>query len=295
MDDFRLKVFVSAAKNLNFSKCAQQMHISQPAVSKHISEIEGRFGVSLFSRSNGGVSLTKAGRVLLGHAEHLLASYKDMEYEMGLLANATRGNMRIGASTTVAQYVLPPVLARFIERFDGVEVSMRAGNSEAVEQWLLGGDIDLGFVENTSRRPGLHYEHLMDDELVLVSATGGRFRDTDSVSVSELGHIPLVLREDGSGTREIIASRLAQAGLRLQDMNIVIELSSTEAIKSFVRSSDSAAIVSVVAVRDELAEGSLKVIDMEGVDMRREFASVARQGEFTQLKERFHRFAERMV
>lgn len=295
MDDFRLRVFVSAAKNLNFSRCADEMHISQPAVSKHISEIESRYGVSLFSRGTSGVALTKAGKILLRHAESLLQSFRDMDYEMSMLGNVRKGNLKIGASTTIAQYLLPSVLARFLESFDGVEISMASGNSENVEQWLLNGDIDMGFVENTSRKPSLHYEHLLSDELVLVCGTSGRFGKTESLTAGQLTGLPVVLRETGSGTREIIARRLASRGVRIQDMNVVIELSSTEAIKAFVKNSDTLAIVSVIAVAKEISEGSLKIIDIDDLSMEREFATVVRPGEFMGLRERFHLFARHQL
>lgn len=295
MDDFRLKVFVSAAKNLNFSKCAEEMNISQPAVSKHINELESGFGVSLFSRSYNGVRLTKAGQMLLRHAENILKGYGEMKYEMSLLANTVKGNLRIGASTTAAQYLLPGILAAFIERLDSVSVSMKSGNSETIERWLDKGEIDLGIVENTTRKAGLHYEHLLKDELVLTVKADGRYRDTESVSVEEICRMPLVLRENGSGTREIIASYLAGKGTGMQDLNIVIELDSTEAIKSFIMESDCAAIVSIIAIRDELCDGRLKLIDIEGIEMEREFASVFRPGEMGGLREKFHLFAKHFL
>lgn len=292
MDDFRLKVFVSAAKNLNFSKSALEMDISQPAVSKHISEIEWQFGVPLFNRSAGKVALTKAGKVFLAHAERILASYREMEYEMSFLGKASRGHLTIGASTTIAQYLLPPILAKFIERFDGVEVSMKSGNSDSVEQWLLSGEIDVGLVENASRRSGIHYEHLLDDELVLVAGTRGRLGHTESIKPEHLKRIALVLREKGSGTREIIEEHLSEHGIAAKDLKAVIELSSTEAIKSFVANSDAAAIVSVISIRDELANGSLKIIDIDECDMPRVFATAFRQGEFNGIREQFHLFAK---
>lgn len=292
MDDFRLKVFASAAKNLNFSKCAEQMHISQPAVSKHISELENHFGVSLFKRGNTGVSLTKAGKILLSFSEKLIEQYRIMEYEMGLQKGAVTGSLNIGASTTVAQYFLPPILAGFMERFDGVRISVKSGNSENVEKWLSDGIIDMGFVENAGKKNGLHYEHMADDELVLAAKSHGRYAQTDSVTLDCLKSVPLVLRENGSGTREIIETCLASRGIRLQDMNIAIELDSTQAIKSFISESDCAAIVSVIAIREELFSGQLKIIDIDGFEMKRGFASVFRQGEMNGLRERFHLFAK---
>ena len=290
MDEFRLRVFVTAARTLSFSKCAAALSITQPAVSRHIGELEARYGMPLFSRGSSGVALTKAGELLLSHAERLLSAYQKMDYDMELLSQTSQGRLSVGASTTIAMYLLPPVLAAFMERAGGVEVSMLSGNSENVEQWLRDGTVDIGFVENASRRPWLHYEPLMADELVLVAGTSGRYAGVESVTVEELRSIPLVLREKGSGTREIIENALARHGVGVQDLRVVIELSSTEAIKSFVRSSDTMAIVSVIALHRELADGSLRIVDIDGIDMPREFATVVRPGEFSGLNARFHHF-----
>ena len=295
MDEFRLRVFVTAARTLSFSKCAAALNITQPAVSRHIGELEARYGMPLFTRGTSGVALTKAGGLLLSHAEGLLSAYQKMDYDMELLSQTSQGRLSIGASTTIAMYLLPPVLASFMELSGGVEVSMLSGNSENVEQWLRDGTVDIGFVENASRRPWLHYEPLMADELVLVAGTQGRYGTLESVTPEELRGLPLVLREKGSGTREIIERALNRRGIRVDDLNVVIELSSTEAIKSFVRSSDTLAIVSVIALHRELADGSLRIVDIDGVDMPREFATAVRPGEFSGLNARFHGFVIREI
>ena len=308
MDEFRLRVFVTAARTLSFSKCAAALNITQPAVSRHIGELEAQYGMPLFTRGTSGVALTKAGGLLLSHAEGLLSAYQKMDYDMELLSQTSQGRLSIGASTTIAMYLLPPVLASFMELSGGVEVSMLSGNSEnveqwlrdgtvdigfVVEQWLRDGTVDIGFVENASRRPWLHYEPLMADELVLVAGTQGRYGTLESVTPEELRGLPLVLREKGSGTREIIERALSRCGIRVEDLNVVIELSSTEAIKSFVRSSDTLAIVSVIALHRELADSSLRIVDIDGIDMPREFATAVRPGEFSGLNARFHDFVIR--
>lgn len=287
MDEFRLKVFVTAARTLSFSKCAELMHVSQPAVSRHIGEIEARYGMPLFSRGSSGVALTKAGQLFLSHAETLLSAYQKMDYDMDILGQAGRGSLSVGASTTIAMYLLPPVLASFMNISDGLDVSVLSGNSENVEQWLKDGKIDIGFVENASRKPWLHYERVMADELVLVAGTGGRYARTETVSMQELCTMPLVLREKGSGTREIVEKALAAHGISVENLEVAIELNSTEAIKSFVRFSDAVAVVSVISIRHELSEGSLRIIDIDGLDMCREFAAAVRPGEFSGLNERF--------
>ena len=286
MDEFRLRVFVTAARTLSFSKCAAALNITQPAVSRHIGEMEARYGMPLFTRGTSGVALTKAGGLLLSHAEGLLSAYQKMDYDMELLSQTSQGRLSIGASTTIAMYLLPPVLASFMELSGGVEVSMLSGNSRD-------GTVDIGFVENASRRPWLHYEPLMADELVLVAGTQGRYGALEAVTPDELRGLPLVLREKGSGTREIIERALSRCGLSIGDLNVVIELSSTEAIKSFVRSSDTLAIVSVIALHRELADGSLRIVDIDGIDMPREFATAVRPGEFSGLNARFHGFVIR--
>lgn len=121
MDDFRLRVFITAAKTLNFTKCAEQLFISQPAVSKHIGELESRYKVQLFERSGSRLALTEAGRVMLEHAERIADGYRRLQYEMDLFTDRLGGELKVGASTTIAQYVLPQVLARFTARFPEVK------------------------------------------------------------------------------------------------------------------------------------------------------------------------------
>ena len=127
MDDFRLRVFITAAKTLNFTKCAEQLFISQPAVSKHIGELESRYKVQLFERSGSRLALTEAGRVMLEHAERIADGYRRLQYEMDLFTDRLGGELKVGASTTIAQYVLPQVLARFTARFPEVKVSLASG------------------------------------------------------------------------------------------------------------------------------------------------------------------------
>ena len=260
MDDFRLKVFITAARTLSFTRTAEQMFISQPAVSKHVGELESRYKVQLFVRRGSRLELTAAGETLLACAERLAGDYRRMEYEMGLCASAVEGELRLGASTTIAQYLLPPILARFTTRFPGVRVSMMSGNSDQVEQALCGRSIDLGMVESLSRRQGLHYTLFAPDELVLVARTGGPYARTDAVTPDRLRQIPLVLREGGSGTLEVIKTALGKAGIRIPELNVVMRLGSTEGIKAFVRNSDAMAILSVISVVDELRSGTLRIV-----------------------------------
>lgn len=291
MDDFRLRVFITAAKTLNFTKCAEQLYISQPAVSKHIGELESRYKVQLFERSGSRLALTEAGRVMLEHAERIADGYRRLQYEMDLFTDRLGGELKVGASTTIAQYVLPQVLARFTARFPEVKVSLASGNSEQVEAALARHDTDLGLAESSARHPGFHYEPFIPDELVLIASTKGRYGRCDQVTLAELQTVPLVLRESGSGTLEVISKYLAAADVRLASLRVVMQLGSTESIKSFVRNSDAMAIVSVASIVDELRSGELRIIDIEGCTIRREFSFCWPEGRSDALAARFVEFA----
>ena len=291
MDDFRLKVFITAARTLSFTRTAEQLCISQPAVSKHVGELESRYEVQVFTRRGSRLELTEAGRTLLASAERVADDYRRLEYEMSLCTGQTEGELRLGASTTIAQYLLPPILARFTARFPKVRVSLLSGNSEQVEQALGDHAIDLGLVESVSRRQGLHYTPFRADELVLVARPGGKYARTESVTPEALCRIPLVLRENGSGTLEVITAALADRGIRLSQLNVVLRLGSTEGIKGFVRHSDAMAIVSAFSVVDELRSGALRIVDLEGLALLRDFVFVHNEAHPARLVRQFLDFA----
>lgn len=292
MDDFRLKVFVTAARTLSFTRAAEELFISQPAVSKHIGELESYYKVQLFARRGSRLELTPAGHSLLASAERLLDDYRRLQYQMSLCSDHPEGELRLGASTTIAQYLLPRILAKFTSRFPDVRCSVISGNSDQMERALAEGTIDLGLVESVSRRQGVHYTLFAPDELVLIARPGGMRADTESVTAEELRHIPLVLREGGSGTLEVISAALATAGVRLVQLQVVMRLGTTEGIKSFVRHSDAMAIVSVISVVDELRHGTLRIVDMEDISLRRDFAFVHAEAEPVALARQFMGFAK---
>lgn len=237
------------------------------------------------------LALTDAGRTMLAAAERLAEDYRRLEYEMSLCSSHAEGELRLGASTTVAQYLLPPILAHFTARYPGVRVSVLSGNSGQVEEALAGQAIDLGMVESLSRRQGLHYTLFRPDELVLVARPGGRYARTEQVTPEELCRIPLVLRENGSGTLEVIAAALAGAGLRLSQLQVAMRLGTTEGIKAYVRHSDAMAIVSVISVVDELRSGALRIVDIDNLTLTRDFSFVHAAAEPDSLARQFVDFA----
>lgn len=284
--DFRLQVFLAVANSLNFTKAAGELHISQPAVSKHIQELESFYKIQLFERERGKISLTVAGEVFKIQAEGIIEKYKALQLDMTLMSEKFSGNITIGASTSIAQYVLPPLLAKFLLSYPDVRLSVISGNTEHIENLLEQKRIDIGMIEGVHRKPSLKYHNFQKDELVLISSTKNKIGD--SVTLDELCNLPLVLRENGSGTLEVIERMLQQHHKKLSDLTILLQLGNTESIKLFLEHNPNVyAIVSITAVTKELLNNTLKVVDIEGVELIRDFAFVLNQGDRNEYMEHF--------
>lgn len=290
--DFRLKAFHSVATNLSFTKASKELYISQPAISKHIHELEVKYKTPLFDRSGNRIALTRAGELLLSHTQALLSAYRQMDFEMNLLTDNFSGELRLGASTTIAQYVLPPILSSFIRKFPDIRVSLTNGNTRDIEQALRDGKITLGLVEGNTRQNIFHYVPFMKDELVVVTHTGSSFAGYEELTFEQLCAFPLVLRENGSGTLEVLESALGAHQVKLSQLNVLMQLGSTESIKLFLENSDTLGIISVRAVTRELMAGRLKVIDITGFEAERIFSFAQLQGHTGGLEESFIRYAQ---
>jgi len=292
MLDFRLQVFYTVAKRLNFTKAAAELYITQPAVTKHIRELERHFKTSLFERSgNKKIVLTTAGAILLQHAEKLAGIYRELEFDMNLLIKQHAGVLRIGASTTVSQYVIAPVLALFHHKFKDVEMSLITGNTEQIELSLLNKEIDLGIIEGLSKNPQISYQPFVDDELVLVTSTNNTSLKKSTLKPDELKNYPLLMREHGSGTLDVIAHALKPHYIKLSDLNIEMHLGGSEAIKLYLLHSNCVAFLSVHSIINELKNNELRIVDIKGLDILRPFYFIQPHGQPSQLAELFIRFA----
>ena len=290
MSDFRLKVFQSVAKNLSFTKASQELFVSQPAITKHIQELESTYQARLFDRQGSKISLTEAGKLLLEHCGRILEDYKRLEYEMHLLHNEYTGELRLGASTTIAQYVLPPLLAS-IKKFPQVNLSLMNSNSREIEAALQEHRIDLGLVEGVFRLPNLKYTTFLEDELVAVIRTGSKLQVGEEITPEELLHIPLVLRERGSGTLDVFERALLQHNIKLSSLQVLMYLGSTESIKLFLEHTDCMGIVSIRSITRELYAGQLRVVEIKDMAMLREFSFAQPQGQESGLSQVFMQFA----
>jgi DNA-binding transcriptional LysR family regulator len=279
MIDIRLKVFRSVALNLSFTKASHELFISQPAISKHIHELEDEFHVRLFDRIGNRISLTNAGQQLLDDCAVIMDGYRKLDFDMNALRNKFCGELRIGASTTIAQYILPEILAHFIHQYPQFNVTMRSGNSLDIEDALQEGKIDIGLVEGITVQPHLKYTTFKDDELIAIVGKNSSLWDQDEISIEQLTQTPIVLRERGSGTLDVIEQCLGEHNIKLSNLNISMYLGSTEAIKRFVEQSSCIGIVSLFSVSKELLHGDFKVIEIKNLKMERILKFVEKRGD----------------
>ncbi|GLB52823.1 transcriptional regulator [Neptunitalea chrysea] len=288
MFDFRLKVFRTVARRLNFTKAAQELYITQPAVTKHIKEIEKHFEVKLFDRNGTRIKLTEAGAVLLKHTEQVFELHRKAEIELNNLKNLQAGSLRIGASTTIANYIIPLVLPGFKKAYPDIKVTLKIDNTERVEQMLLNKEIDLGITEGYTKSSALEYDEFLEDEIVLVTASR---EFGEHITKAALKSIPLLLREHGSGTLDVINHALGEKELKTNVYKITMRLSSTESIKLYLLNSECAAFLSIYSVLNELKHNTFRVIDIEKVFMQRYFYWVKLQGEHNSLVDLFMKHA----
>ena len=293
MLDFRLQVFYTVAKRLSFTKTSAELFISQPAVTKHIKELEAQFKLSLFERSgNKKIILTPAGETLLTYTEQILDVYRELEFDMNLMINEHSGVIRIGASTTVAQYIIPPVLAQFHKKFKDLQVQLVTGNTEDIERLLLSKEIEIGIIEGISRNPQIKYFEYLADELVLVCAFNNLTIKKDTIKPDELKNYPLVLREPGSGTLDVIAHALKPHHIKLADLQVEMQLGGTESIKSYLMHSNCLAFLSVHSILKELKNNECRIIDIKDLSIERPFYFIQPHGQPSSLAELFVRFAK---
>jgi len=276
--NYRDEVFLQVAELLNISKAAERLFISQPAVTKHIQEMENKLNIPLFERKGNRIYLTRAGKTTFNHLKYIKQQYQELEFELNQLNNTYKGNLRIGASSTITQYVIPPVIAAFHARYPDIRLSLLNGNSEEMTHKLLNNEIDLALVENQDTHQNIHYIDFLDDEIVAVTNTESLYARRRQVSNEELPQTPMILRETGSGTLEVIRKAFSTNNMRFDEMNIILQLGSTEAIKNFLSDFDGISFVSEKAVKKEINRKELVILKTPALSITRRFRIGLRQG-----------------
>lgn len=290
MLDHKYIIFYHLAKNPNTTKVAVELGLSQPAISKSIKELERELSVTLFHREKGRMQLTETGKYLLGEITPLLQKEREILFELDKRRDTFSGTLHIGASTTLAQYILPELLSDFIRRNPDIHIHLSSGNTDQIEHEVIAGNLHLAFIEGTPTQPDIRYIPFINDEIVLVGSASNPL--PEQITPEQFRELDFIFREKGSGTYHIIRRQLALSGIDITQLRTRLTLGSTEGIKQFLRHScDSFALLSVYSVREELTSGKLRIIDIEGLTIDRTFYAIHRQGEPDPYARRFLDFA----
>ncbi|MBZ0156133.1 MAG: LysR family transcriptional regulator [Alphaproteobacteria bacterium] len=274
MEDHKLKVFCTVAETKSFSKTSEIIHLTQPAVSLQIQALEELYETKLFDRSSSSINLTTAGEVLYRYAKDILALYAELEKEIGKLTGLIKGSITVGASTTIGNYVLPSVIVAFKKTHPKIKINVLIGNTKRILDFLNSGVIDLGLVEGETSRHKIKTERLIVDELALVVPPFHPWAKKKVVSILEITKEPFIIREEGSGTRQIIEKYLASHSIKISDMRVSLVLGGTESIKEAVESGMGISIVSRWAARKELRYGTLRMITPKEEKILRDFSLI---------------------
>lgn len=298
MENFRLRVFRAVADEMSFRKAAEVLHLSQPAVSQQIRALEEEAGVRLFDRGAGEghgtqIALTEAGRVLLRYAKAAAATMDEARRALAALQSDVTGELHLGASTTVAQYVLPRILGAFLRQYPQVELSLVSGNTEHIVEAVAEQRIELGIIEGPAMRREVKTQRMIQDEMVLIANPNHPWAQSGAIAPGELANAPLLLRERGSGSRRVVERALKQAGLPLRSLKVAMELDSTEAIVSGVEAELGVGFVSRFAISKVLRLGMVRIVRVKGLGIVRDFSFVWLAGtEIHGAAAAFQRFAK---
>lgn len=261
-----LRLFMTVAEQGSFSRAAQAAHISQPAVSKGIQELEKQVGLSLLERGARGVRLTEAGTRLQEHARAIFAAEDAAEEELRAFRGVSGGSLRIGASLTIANYYLPPILARFHEKYPQLNLHLTSQNTETIAALLLDYKLDVALVEGPVHHERIEVRYWRNDRLVVVAAAEHPLAQQGPLDAADLNDVLWVVREPGSGTREVVEAALQARHLHWSH---TLEINSTAAIKQTVASGLGLAMVSLHAAADQIALGKLRVLPVADLEVTR--------------------------
>lgn len=281
MLSFNHQVFIEVAKHLSFTKASEVLFISQPAISKHIHNLEEHYKTPLFERKKGSVALTLAGKILQKHLQTATSLAQQITFDIGSIhqQQLLKGELKLGASTTIALYIIPAVLSAFRKENEAVKISLLNRNSENVMNALLNHEIDLAIIEGKDKMANVSSQYFLAERVVAVCASKSYLAKQQSYSLSDLKNIPLSLRERGSGTLAAITQALAVHGMKTSDLNVCMRLGGTEALKNFILADDSLGFLPLKAVAKELERGDLVQLEIEGLSIERHFYFIQRLGD----------------
>jgi DNA-binding transcriptional LysR family regulator len=267
MENFRLKVFRVVARHMNFTRAAEELFLTQPAVTQQIKALEDEYGVPLFDRSGGRITLTAAGTALLPYTEQLKTLSDEAFEAVTSTSGSHAGALALGASQTIGQYLLP----NFVAAYPRVAVTAISGNTDEMLEAVADHRVQLALIEGPGLRKDLHIEPFMEDQMVLVVPASHEWSGQE-IGAEDLRQAPLLMREFGSGSRRVVENALAKIGLRKKDLRTVMELDSTEGLLSAVEAGLGATFVSRWAVRNQLSLHTLGIAHVKDLRLSRKFS-----------------------
>ncbi|HTL09201.1 MAG TPA: LysR family transcriptional regulator [Chitinophagaceae bacterium] len=291
----RHEVFIECTNQLSFSRASEVLFISQPAISKHIKALEAHYKTTLFQRKGNSIALTATGRILYNRLLQAKQIQKQLEFELSTVQSQlkAKGQLKLGASTTVALYIIPKVLSEFHQNYPDVKISLLNRNTDTIVQALLNNDIDVGIVEGNKKINAISYQPFMTDEVIAVCAAKSPIANKQSISIDDLRHLPVALREQGSGTLAALKTALQKHQVKLSELHVGIRLAGTEALKNFLKEDNCLGFLPRRALLKELRDGELVAIKIEQLHIIRDFYFIQRQGaENDGLNKAFIRFAK---
>jgi DNA-binding transcriptional LysR family regulator len=271
MDLWQLNIFCKVVELKSFSKAGATLHLSQPTVSSHIKTLEDELGCRLLDRLAKAAIPTKAGELLYHYARRLIRLREEAETAMAEFHGAVRGHLTIGGSNIPGGYILPRIISTFTRRSEKVTVSLVVGDTQQIISAVASGDLEIGIVGARSSQPAISQEELALDEMRLIVPAHHRWAGRRRLQLAELYNEPFVIREKGSGTLKSLEQSLARQGGRLDRLHISAEMGSTQAVIQGIKSGAGVSILSILAVADELADGRLCAVSIDGLDLKRSF------------------------
>jgi len=263
MADRRLQVFHTVARLLSFTKAADELHMTQPAVTFQVRQLEEQFNTRLFDRTHNRISLTDAGHRVFESAGKIFQLYSEMDNSVRELTGDISGVLILGASTTIAEYMLPVLLGDFKEKFPDVVIRLKVANTDGIVSQVENNMIDLGVVEAPVANKNLVVEKCRMDELVLIVPLNHELAKREVVSLEEVTKYPFICREEGSGTREVMIESMKAAGIDNAELSVSMELGSLEAIKGAVEAGMGVSVLSSATIVKELKLGSLVAVKLD--------------------------------
>ncbi|MDO6818216.1 LysR substrate-binding domain-containing protein [Zobellia sp. 1_MG-2023] len=285
----KLQIFKAVAIHSSFTKAAEQLFISQPAVSKAIRSIEDEYKTTFFLRKRNSIELTEDGKAFLVYANRILEIHAEIENQFLHQKEHIPDAIHFGASTTLVNHIVPKIIAKFRTQHPRTNFDIKSGNSEEIEEFILNQQLDFGITEGSNTNRKLHYEKFIKDEIVLVTSVKNSAFKQNTISTDVLQKLPMIEREMGSGTREIIYGFLKEHNIK--KLNSIVTLNSTEAIKNYLYHSETFALLSVHALNEDLVSNKLKIIDIKNVTIQRWFYFVSRTGYQSNVMDYFQKFA----